>query len=84
MFACRQVNYDYGDRTVESVVVIRDFQAEDLNREFNCSVENERGSESRRAELQEEGEWKVTATQTGNDCTHSCHFRHAITPHADV
>lgn len=44
------------DRTEESVLVIKDFQSEDLNREFNCSVRNPRGFDTWRAELQEEGE----------------------------
>ncbi|XP_078103332.1 interleukin-1 receptor accessory protein isoform X3 [Sander vitreus] len=50
----RQVKYDFGDRTEESVLVIQDFQPEDLHREFNCSVRNEKGFETRRAQLQEE------------------------------
>ncbi|XP_027136138.1 interleukin-1 receptor accessory protein isoform X2 [Larimichthys crocea] len=50
----RHVKYDYGDRTEESELVIKDFQSEDLKREFNCSVKNERGFATRRAQLQEE------------------------------
>ncbi|XP_041797079.1 interleukin-1 receptor accessory protein [Chelmon rostratus] len=50
----RQVKYEYGDRTEESVLLIQDFQSEDLNREYNCSVRNERGFETRRAQLKEE------------------------------
>ncbi|XP_060903286.1 interleukin-1 receptor accessory protein-like [Labrus mixtus] len=50
----RQVDYDYGDRTEESVLVIKDFQSEDVNREFNCSVRNEKGFKTRRAQLEEE------------------------------
>lgn len=50
------MKYDYGDRTEESELVIKDFQSEDLKREFNCSVKNERGFATRRAQLQEEGE----------------------------
>ncbi|XP_040902433.1 interleukin-1 receptor accessory protein [Toxotes jaculatrix] len=50
----RQVKYDYGDRIEESVLVIKDFQSEDLNREYNCSVRNDRGSKSRRAQLEKE------------------------------
>lgn len=38
------------------MLVIKDFQSEDLNREFNCSVRNPRGFDTWRAELQEEGE----------------------------
>uniref|UniRef100_A0A3B4ZW04 Ig-like domain-containing protein n=2 Tax=Stegastes partitus TaxID=144197 RepID=A0A3B4ZW04_9TELE len=51
-----QVKYDYGDRTMENVLLIQDFLSEDLNKEFNCSVRNEKGFETRRAQLQEEGE----------------------------
>uniref|UniRef100_A0A3Q3K8Z3 Interleukin 1 receptor accessory protein n=1 Tax=Monopterus albus TaxID=43700 RepID=A0A3Q3K8Z3_MONAL len=50
----RQVKYEYGERTEESVLVIQDFQPEDLNRDYNCSVRNERGFETRRAQLKEE------------------------------
>ncbi|XP_071352293.1 interleukin-1 receptor accessory protein isoform X2 [Trachinotus anak] len=50
----RLVKYDFGDRTEESVLVIQDFQSEDLNREYNCSVRNDRGFETRRAQLEEE------------------------------
>ncbi|XP_074535310.1 interleukin-1 receptor accessory protein isoform X2 [Halichoeres trimaculatus] len=50
----KQVGYDYGDRTVESVLVIKDLQSEDLSREFNCSVRNQRGFMTRRAQLEEE------------------------------
>ncbi|XP_070685016.1 interleukin-1 receptor accessory protein isoform X2 [Pempheris klunzingeri] len=50
----RLVKDDYGDRTEESTLVIQDFQSEDLNREFNCSVRNGRGSDTRRAQLKEE------------------------------
>ncbi|XP_039675577.1 interleukin-1 receptor accessory protein-like [Perca fluviatilis] len=50
----RQVKYDFGDRTEESVLVIKDFQPEDVYREFNCSVKNKKGFETRRAQLQEE------------------------------
>ncbi|XP_034534651.1 interleukin-1 receptor accessory protein [Notolabrus celidotus] len=49
-----QVNYNLGDRTEESVLVIKDFQSEDLSREFNCSLRNERGFRTRRAQLEEE------------------------------
>uniref|UniRef100_A0A3B4TT94 Interleukin 1 receptor accessory protein n=2 Tax=Seriola dumerili TaxID=41447 RepID=A0A3B4TT94_SERDU len=48
------LTYYYGDRTEESVLVIKDFQSEDLNREYNCSVRNDRGFETRRAQLEEE------------------------------
>ncbi|XP_070762096.1 interleukin-1 receptor accessory protein isoform X2 [Enoplosus armatus] len=50
----RQVKFDYGDRTEESVLVIQDFQSEDLNREYHCSVRNERGFETRRVQLEQE------------------------------
>ncbi|XP_049921555.1 interleukin-1 receptor accessory protein [Epinephelus moara] len=50
----REVKYDHGDRTLESVLVIKDFQSEDLNREYNCSVRNVKGFETRRAHLEEE------------------------------
>ncbi|KAF1393399.1 hypothetical protein PFLUV_G00015250 [Perca fluviatilis] len=52
----RQVMYDFEDRTEESVLVIKDFQPEDVYREFNCSVKNKKGFETRRAQLQEEDE----------------------------
>lgn len=52
------IKYDYGDRTEESVLVIKDFQAEDLNREYNCSVRNQKGFATRRAQLEEEGQNK--------------------------
>ncbi|XP_045930368.1 interleukin-1 receptor accessory protein-like isoform X1 [Micropterus dolomieu] len=48
----RLLKVDYGDRTEESVLVIQDFRFEDLNREYNCSVRNERGFETRRAQLE--------------------------------
>lgn len=49
-----QVDYDAGDRTMENVLQIQHFSSRDLDREFNCSVRNQRGFESRRAHLQEE------------------------------
>ncbi|KAI9532885.1 hypothetical protein NQZ68_028584 [Dissostichus eleginoides] len=48
----RLLSYDHGDRTEESVLLIQDFSSEDLNREFNCSVKNEAGFQTRRAALQ--------------------------------
>ncbi|XP_072315381.1 interleukin-1 receptor accessory protein-like [Eucyclogobius newberryi] len=42
---------DYGDRTEQSVLIIQDFQREDLNREFNCSVRNDGGNKTVRAQL---------------------------------
>lgn len=56
VFAHRNVKSYFGDRTEESVLVIQNLQSEDLNREFNCSVRNQRGFDTCRAELQEEGE----------------------------
>ncbi|KAM4627426.1 interleukin-1 receptor accessory protein-like isoform 2-T2 [Polymixia lowei] len=50
----RQIKNDYGDRTEESVLVIQDFQAKDLKREYNCSVRNQKGFATRRAQLEEE------------------------------
>lgn len=50
------MKWDYGDRTMESELLIQNFQSEDLSREFNCSVRNERGFDTRRAQLVEEGE----------------------------
>lgn len=46
----------FGDWTVEHVLVIQGFQAKDLKREYNCSVRNEKGFDTRRAQLEEEGE----------------------------
>lgn len=40
-----------GDRLEESVLVIQDVQPEDLKREFICSVRNDRGNDTRRAQL---------------------------------
>ncbi|MEQ2296043.1 hypothetical protein AMECASPLE_020815, partial [Ameca splendens] len=48
------VKEDFGDLTMESVLVIEDFQSEDLKREFNCSVWNEQGFLTRRAQLKED------------------------------
>ncbi|XP_034061730.1 interleukin-1 receptor accessory protein [Gymnodraco acuticeps] len=48
----RLLSDDHGDRTEESVLLIQDFSSEDLNREFNCSVKNEEGVQTRRAALQ--------------------------------
>ncbi|RVE65335.1 hypothetical protein OJAV_G00134520 [Oryzias javanicus] len=50
----RVLKDDHMDLTVENVLVIQDFQSEDLQRRFNCSVKNARGFESRRAVLEEE------------------------------
>ncbi|XP_068440989.1 interleukin-1 receptor accessory protein [Clinocottus analis] len=51
---CSLESDSYGDRIEDMELVIKDFQSEDLNREFNCSVRNAWGFESRRAELKEE------------------------------
>ncbi|KAK7882844.1 hypothetical protein WMY93_029018 [Mugilogobius chulae] len=45
---------DYGDRIEQSVLIIQDFQPEDLNREFNCSAKNDRGNETIRAQIKHE------------------------------
>ncbi|XP_058490598.1 interleukin-1 receptor accessory protein isoform X2 [Solea solea] len=50
----RRINYDYGDRTEESVLVIQDFRSDDLNKEYNCSVKNDCGFDTRRVLLEEE------------------------------
>uniref|UniRef100_A0A665US24 Interleukin 1 receptor accessory protein n=1 Tax=Echeneis naucrates TaxID=173247 RepID=A0A665US24_ECHNA len=50
----RQVKYDFGDRTEESVLVIQDFRLEDMNNEYNCSVRNNKGFETCRAQLEKE------------------------------
>ncbi|KAM9820375.1 LOW QUALITY PROTEIN: interleukin-1 receptor accessory protein-like [Neosynchiropus ocellatus] len=42
------------DKTVECVLVIRQFRAQDLDRTFNCCVANGRGFDSRQARLLEE------------------------------
>uniref|UniRef100_A0A3Q0QQL1 Interleukin 1 receptor accessory protein n=1 Tax=Amphilophus citrinellus TaxID=61819 RepID=A0A3Q0QQL1_AMPCI len=47
----REENRDW---TLESVLVIQNFQSKDLKREFNCSVRNEKGFDTRRAQLEEE------------------------------
>ncbi|KAM6931955.1 interleukin-1 receptor accessory protein isoform 1-T2 [Lycodopsis pacificus] len=50
----RQLQIVAGDRKEESVLLIQDLQAEDLHREYNCSVKNDEGFDTRRAQLQEE------------------------------
>ncbi|XP_062416930.1 interleukin-1 receptor accessory protein [Pungitius pungitius] len=45
---------DHEDLTVQSVLLVQYFQSQDLRREFNCSVRNARGFETRRAQLEEE------------------------------
>ncbi|XP_041851135.1 interleukin-1 receptor accessory protein isoform X2 [Melanotaenia boesemani] len=50
----RVVKNDFKDQTVESVLLVQDFQSEDLKREFNCSVRNKISFETRRAQLEEE------------------------------
>ncbi|XP_028320609.1 interleukin-1 receptor accessory protein-like isoform X2 [Gouania willdenowi] len=49
-----EVHEDFGDLTLESVLLVQDFLSADLSREFNCSVRNDRGFETRRVQLQEE------------------------------
>ncbi|XP_057694463.1 interleukin-1 receptor accessory protein-like isoform X2 [Corythoichthys intestinalis] len=49
-----RVSSKLGDRVEESVLLIRDFAAEDLPKAFNCSVRNGRGFQTRRARLEEE------------------------------
>ncbi|XP_012705320.2 interleukin-1 receptor accessory protein isoform X2 [Fundulus heteroclitus] len=48
------MKYNFGDVTEDSVLMIEDFQSEDLKREFNCSVRNAEGFLTRRAQLKEE------------------------------
>ncbi|XP_063350321.1 interleukin-1 receptor accessory protein isoform X2 [Pelmatolapia mariae] len=50
----RVVRDHFRDLTIESILVIQDFQSKDLKREFYCSVKNERGFDTRRAQLEEE------------------------------
>ncbi|KAM4743123.1 interleukin-1 receptor accessory protein isoform 2-T2 [Anableps anableps] len=50
----REVSEDYRDLIVDSVLSVSDFQSEDLQREFNCSVRNAQGFQTRRAQLKEE------------------------------
>ncbi|XP_077467642.1 interleukin-1 receptor accessory protein isoform X1 [Stigmatopora argus] len=46
-----QVSSKHGDRVEESILLIRDFAAEDLRKAFNCSVRNGRGFQTRRVGL---------------------------------
>ncbi|KAM8822193.1 interleukin-1 receptor accessory protein-like [Synchiropus picturatus] len=57
------VTSPYQDQTVECVLLIQQFQAQDLERTFNCCVANHRGFESRRAKLLEEA--RVPALELG-------------------
>lgn len=41
---------------MENELIIQNFQSEDLRKEFNCSVRNSRGFQTRRAQLRDEGE----------------------------
>ncbi|XP_026047677.1 interleukin-1 receptor accessory protein isoform X3 [Astatotilapia calliptera] len=50
----RVVRDHFRDLTIENILVIQDFQSKDLKREFYCSVKNERGFDTRRAQLEEE------------------------------
>lgn len=56
MFSGRLLKCDFGDRTEESVLIIQNLQSEDLKKEYNCSVRNEKNFETRRVLLEEEGE----------------------------
>ena len=46
----------YGDQTVVRELLLTELQREDLMTEFNCSVKNNKGFSTKRAQLQEEGE----------------------------
>ncbi|XP_061683840.1 interleukin-1 receptor accessory protein-like isoform X6 [Syngnathoides biaculeatus] len=61
----RHVRSDHGDRYEDSALLIRDFAAADLGRTYECSVRNRRGSQTRRARLEEE----VGATPTSPGLT---------------
>ncbi|KAM6946351.1 interleukin-1 receptor accessory protein [Aplochiton taeniatus] len=50
----RVLKVEYEDRTEESVLHIKDFRSEDLLNEYNCSVRNNKGFDTRRAHLEEE------------------------------
>ncbi|XP_037123281.1 interleukin-1 receptor accessory protein-like isoform X2 [Syngnathus acus] len=50
----RRLHSRYGDRTEESVLLIRNFGSEDLGKTYNCSVSNRKGFQTRRAQLEEE------------------------------
>ncbi|CAK6984397.1 interleukin-1 receptor accessory protein, partial [Scomber scombrus] len=44
----------YGDRTEDEILLIKDFQSEDLKKKYNCSVKNAVGFETLEVQLQEE------------------------------
>uniref|UniRef100_A0A671NIA2 Interleukin 1 receptor accessory protein n=1 Tax=Sinocyclocheilus anshuiensis TaxID=1608454 RepID=A0A671NIA2_9TELE len=48
------VSNDYGDKRKERVLYVRDFSADDLQREFTCSARNSRGFNTSRAILKTE------------------------------
>ncbi|XP_052431417.1 interleukin-1 receptor accessory protein-like isoform X2 [Carassius gibelio] len=48
------LSYEYGDEMKERVLNVMDFSADDLQREFNCSVRNSQGFNTRRAVLKAE------------------------------
>uniref|UniRef100_A0A673MH32 Interleukin 1 receptor accessory protein n=1 Tax=Sinocyclocheilus rhinocerous TaxID=307959 RepID=A0A673MH32_9TELE len=48
------VSNDYGDERKERVLYVRDFSADDLQREFTCSARNSRGINTSRAVLKTE------------------------------
>ncbi|KAM9811283.1 interleukin-1 receptor accessory protein isoform 1-T1 [Syngnathus typhle] len=50
----RRLRSRYGDRTEESVLLIRNFGSQDLGKTYNCSVKNREGFQTRRAQLEEE------------------------------
>ncbi|XP_046892508.1 interleukin-1 receptor accessory protein-like [Hypomesus transpacificus] len=49
-----EVSNYFGDVDMENVLHIRDFNSEDLTREYNCSARNQRGFSTCRAVLEEE------------------------------
>lgn len=51
----RSMSESYGKQRKEIILIIKNFQAADLQRDFNCSAKNEKGLSTRRAELTEEG-----------------------------
>ncbi|XP_030632528.1 interleukin-1 receptor accessory protein [Chanos chanos] len=50
----RELLNSYGNREMECELKVADFSSGDLSREFNCSVRNSRGFDSRRANLKKE------------------------------
>lgn len=64
----RSMPVRYGMEKKEIILIIKNFQATDLLRDFNCSAKNEKGLISRRAELTVEGNWKDSV------CVKICFF----------